>query len=125
MLQLRPLTSGNHFQSNPKKILGEVYSTTDRFGKPIKAVRGAMEDVIKGIRVSEVRRYEHFKAGQKGIQQAQKIKVVLAKTKAENRSKTANGKCREGLQCLGDSIQNSSCSTDIFSCKRIGGIRLG
>ena len=105
MTQLRPLLTGNYFKQNPNKISGEIYQTTDRFGKPIEAVRGTMEDVIKGIRVPAVRRYEHFKAGQKLSKQAEKIKKVLTKTKAENRSKTTNGKCREGLQCLGDTIK--------------------
>jgi helicase-like protein/SNF2 domain-containing protein len=105
------ITNGAYFEKNPAKILGEIYDTTDRFGKALKAVKGNMQNVAKGIDVAEVRRFDQFVAGQKieAKEQNNKVREALQKTKAEEGEKSRkNHPCREGLQCLSDSIKSNN-----------------
>lgn len=48
------LVGNNWYKEHPTKVLGEIYDTTDRFNKPVKKVRGTIDNVIQGIDVPAV-----------------------------------------------------------------------
>jgi superfamily II DNA/RNA helicase len=40
-------SSGEFFERNPKNVAGELYTTTNQFGEPVRAVRGNMDNVLR------------------------------------------------------------------------------
>jgi hypothetical protein len=83
------LSKSKYFKENPTKVLGTLHPSTDRFGKAIIEVRGSMTDVQYGIEAPTVRRFEHFKAGQKLKATASaKLQSSLDRTKGENSGKS-------------------------------------
>ena len=99
------LNNNTFFSNNPTKILGKIEASTDRFGKPIVLVKGAMADVIQGISAPKVRRYAHFVKGQKLLDKSKVLLSVLDKTRSENsRKKRQDKPCSDKLQCLKDGI---------------------
>ena len=113
--------NGQYFKDHPGHILGTAYThnpntgkrLTDTYGKPRTEVWGSMEDVIRGIKVPDVQRFEHFFEATPGtLAQDEKesgknarIKKAVQKTVNEDKAKADRSyRCSEGLQCLDDTI---------------------
>lgn len=118
---MNSIFNGQYFSAHSDKILGILHThnpntnrlLTDRFGKPQPQVWGNMEDVLKGIDVPVVQRFEHFypaSPAQRVETQPrvnnERLRKAIDKYKAAKQAKTARKHtCSDELQCLSDTIE--------------------
>ncbi len=91
-LNKNPLIGDSWFKQHPETILGQEYETTDKFNKPVRRVRGTVDDVLKGI-ASAGGKYESVTTSKQSAQNIQhmmkdsekrrNIEKVLTSTKKE------------------------------------------